>query len=243
MIAVPAIDLRDGACVQLVGGSFSDERVRVANPLDAVARWLDAGFTRLHVVDLDAATGNGSNSRTIETIIEAAPDARVSVGGGIRSSEALAQWLNAGADRVVVGTRALNESEWLAEISTCHPGRVVLAADVRDRIVVTHGWSRSSKVTVTDLLTNLASIPLGGVLVTAVHREGLLGGPDLPLVEEVARVSRHDVIASGGIATIDDLRALRDRGAAACVIGMALYTGALDPRAVAEEFGDDDNRS
>jgi phosphoribosylformimino-5-aminoimidazole carboxamide ribotide isomerase len=235
VIAIPAVDLRDGACVQLVGGAFDDERVRLPNPLDAVARWADAGFQRLHVVDLDAAADVGSNDTIIDDIIRTA-ETRVAVGGGVRTDDRVARLLSTGADTVVVGTRALEEPEWLESITARYPRRIVLAADVRDRTVVTRAWRQKLALTLSELAARLAPLPLAGVLVTAVHREGRLQGPDLDLVDEAVRSIPHPVIASGGITTRDDLRALETRGAAACVIGMALYSGALDARAVAEEF-------
>jgi phosphoribosylformimino-5-aminoimidazole carboxamide ribotide isomerase len=235
VIAIPAVDLREGACVQLVGGSFADERVRIPNALDAARRWIDAGFSRLHVVDLDAAAGIGSNESAIADVVDFA-EARVTVGGGIRSDERIDALFASGVERVVVGTRAIEEPEWLAAIATRHPHRVVVAADVRDRRVTVRAWTKALETTVTAFVDQLDSLPLAAILVTAVHREGRLAGPDLSLVEDVTRASRHAVIASGGITTLDDLRALEQRGATACVIGMALYTGALDPTQVAKEF-------
>jgi phosphoribosylformimino-5-aminoimidazole carboxamide ribotide isomerase len=127
--------------------------------------------------------------------------------------------------------------DWLDEVSHAFPGEIVVAADVRERRVVTHGWEKTQHRNVLDVIDELNAFPLAGVLVTAVHREGQLRGTDLPLMEDVAEASAAPVYASGGIATLNDLRALADRGVAAAVIGMALYTGAMDPRRVAEEFG------
>lgn len=179
MLAIPAIDLRDAHCVQLVGGDYEQEAVRLDDPVQVARRWIAAGFSRLHVED----------------------------------------------------------PAWLEERASQHPGRIILAADVRDRVVVTKGWSASSKRHIRDVIGALAGVPLGGLLVTAVHREGKMEGTDLPLMEEVADESPWPVIASGGIATMQDLRNLEDRGISAAVLGMALYTEALDPRVVAEEFG------
>jgi phosphoribosylformimino-5-aminoimidazole carboxamide ribotide isomerase len=158
------------------------------------------------------------------------------VGGGIRSGDAIERLLQEGASWVVLGTRALEEPEWLAGTASAFPGQLIVAADVRERQVVTRGWARTLSRTVLDVVEQLNDIPLGGILVTAVHREGLLAGTDLFLMEDVAELSVHPVIASGGISTVHDLRELADRGIAAAVIGMALYTGELDARSVAEEF-------
>jgi phosphoribosylformimino-5-aminoimidazole carboxamide ribotide isomerase len=236
MIARPAIDVRAGACVQLVGGSYADERVRVTDPLAAADRWQAAGFDCLHVVDLDAATGRGSNADVILRLA-ALRGVRVQVGGGIRDAAAVARLLDAGAERIVVGTRAVEDPAWLETIATRLPGAVVVAADVRRDRVVTRGWSEGSGVTLVALLERLDALPIAGVLVTAVHREGRQQGPDLAVTRRAARATRHPLIASGGVASLDDLSDLATAGAAEAVLGMALYTGTLDARAVAREYG------
>ena len=235
MIAIPAVDIRDGACVQLVGGSYDNERIRIPDPAGVARAWTDAGFTRLHVVDLDAATGRGSNDRIVRDLIGLS-DILVQVGGGLRSEDAIARLLEDGAEYVVVGTRAIEEPDWLHGIATQFPGEIIVAADVRERRVVTHGWEKTQRRDVLDVIDDLNDSPLAAVLVTAVHMEGQMRGTDLFLMEDVAEQSDWPVLASGGIATMNDLRALADRGIAGAVIGMALYTGALDPRAVAGEF-------
>jgi len=235
MIAIPAIDLRDGACVQLVGGSYAEERVRIADPLSAVRRWSGLGFRRIHLVDLDAATGRGGNRDQVDAIL-ADTTVTAQVGGGIKSADDVASLLAAGAERVIVGTRALTDPEWLIRTAASFPGKLILAADVRGRRVVVDGWTRELPLEPGDLMAGLRGVPLGGILVTAVHREGRLGGTDLPLMAAVVREADVPVHASGGITTLEDLRALAEAGCAGAVLGMALYTGALDPRAVAEEF-------
>jgi len=237
MIAIPAIDLRDGACVQLVGGSYADERVRLDQPVAVARRWADCGFHHLHVVDLDAATGHGNNTAVITAILDDA-DGDVRVGGGVRTTERVEELLASGARYVTVGTRAVEDPDWLADLAAVHPGTLIVAADVRERRIVTHGWARAQSVDILEFLADIAHLPLGGVLVTAVHREGQMVGPDLALMDDLTEASDLPIIASGGIANRDDLRALQHRGVSAAVIGMALYTGALDPYAIAEEFSE-----
>lgn len=237
MIAIPAVDLRGGACVQLVGGSYDEEKVRLDDPVEVARSWSRHGFRQLHVVDLDAATGRGSNARIVHDILATHDlDMAVQVGGGVRSPAAIERLLDDGATRIVIGTRALEEPEWLAEQANAHPGTLVVAADVRERRVVTRGWARTLPRDVLDVIEELNDLPLAGALVTAVHREGQLQGTDLFLMEDVADAADFPIYASGGVTTMHDLRSLADRGIAGAVIGMALYTGALDPRAVAEEF-------
>lgn len=235
MIAIPAVDLRDGACVQLVGGSYERERLRIDDPREVARNWAELGFHRLHLVDLDAATGRGSNKELVTKLLRDRK-ASVQVGGGVRDTDAIDRLLWQGADRVVVGTRAIEDETWLSEAVSLFPGRLIVAADVRDRQVVTHGWESTVPRNVLDVIAQLNGFALAGVLVTAVHCEGQLGGTDLTLMGEVAEASNHPVYASGGITTIDDLHALEDQGIAGAIIGMALYTGVLDARTVAEEF-------
>jgi phosphoribosylformimino-5-aminoimidazole carboxamide ribotide isomerase len=236
MKAIPAIDLREGACVQLVGGAYEKERVRLPDPLEVAKRWKRSGFSRLHLVDLDAATGRGSNLAALERILSARL-LPTQVGGGVRSEESIAKLLSLGAEQVVVGTRAVEDAAWRAEMAARFPGKLVVAADVRERNVVTRGWQSTTARNVLDFVRELNALPLGGILVTAVHREGQLQGTDLPLMEEVAQASQHPVQASGGVTSLEDLRALASRRISGAIIGMALYTGALDETLTAKEFG------
>jgi phosphoribosylformimino-5-aminoimidazole carboxamide ribotide isomerase len=237
MIAIPALDLRGGACVQLAAGSYDQEVIRIPDPVGVAIAWRQYGFRHLHVVDLDGVSGRGNNSAEIQAIL-GATDAEIQVGGGIRSADLIQRALNDGAQRVIIGTRALEDPDWLAEMTGVFPGFIVVAADVRDRKVLSHGWTRTQPMLVLDLVEDLNGLPLAGVLVTAVHREEAMRGTDLPLMEDVADAADFPVYASGGLGTIGDLRALADRGVAAAVIGMALYTGTMDPWAVAEEFSE-----
>lgn len=235
MIAIPAIDLREGACVQLVGGAYDAERVRLPDPLAALQQWRSLGFTTFHVVDLDAATGRGTNAGVISQLVSQ-PGLTFTVGGGVRSEEHVERLLAQGASRVVVGTRAVEDAAWLEDVADRFPNKLVVAADVKGREVVTRGWAAGSARDIADVLASLAPLPIAGLLVTAVHKEGQMEGVDLALMQEVVRRSRHRLYASGGVTTLEDLRALDRVGAYGAVVGMALYTGRLDARAVAQEF-------
>jgi phosphoribosylformimino-5-aminoimidazole carboxamide ribotide isomerase len=239
MIAIPAIDLREGACVQLVGGDYADERIRLDDPVAVAQEWIRLGFTRLHLVDLDAATGRGSNAALIRELINSST-VPVQVGGGIRDESAVERWLDAGAAAVVVGTRAVEDPEWLADTADQWPGSIIVAADVRERRIVTRGWEKTLPLDILDAVERFNTMPLAGLLVTAVHLEGQLQGTDLRLMEDVAEVSVAPVIASGGVSTIGDVRALEHRGVLGAVIGMALYTGVIDAAALAAHFGASD---
>jgi phosphoribosylformimino-5-aminoimidazole carboxamide ribotide isomerase len=237
MIAIPALDLRGGACVQLAGGLYDEELIRIPDPVGVAAAWRQYGFQHLHIVDLDGVAGRGNNAAEIQALL-AATDVEIQVGGGIRGRELIQQMLDDGAQRVVIGTRALEDPDWLAEMATLFPGSIVVAADVRGRKILSHGWTRTHPKLVLDLIDDMNGLPLAGVLVTAVHREQAMSGTDLPLMEDVAEAAEFPVFASGGLGSMNDLRALADRGVAAAIIGVALYSGALNPWAVADEFAE-----
>jgi phosphoribosylformimino-5-aminoimidazole carboxamide ribotide isomerase len=237
VIAIPALDLRGGACVQLAGGSYDQEVIRIPDPVGVALAWRQYGFRHLHIVDLDSVAGRGNNAAEIQSVLDAT-DVEVQVGGGIRSREQIEQTLNDGAQRVVIGTRALEDPDWLVDMASLFPGSIVVAADVRGRQVLSHGWTRTHPKLVLDLIEDLNGLPLAGVLVTAVHREDAMSGTDLPLMEDVADTAEFPVFASGGLGSLNDLRALADRGVTAAIIGMALYSGAIDPWVAAEEFAE-----
>ena len=235
MQVIPAIDLRDGACVQLVGGSYADERVRIPNPQAVADNWARLGFGRIHLVDLDAATGRGSN-REIVTAILGVGAMKSQCGGGVRDLDTIAELLAAGASQIVLGTRAIEDRAWLEEAVFRYPSRIIVAADSKGRQLATRGWSAIDSQNVIDFVDELSPLPLAAILVTAVEREGRMEGPDLTLMRELTLRSRSPLQASGGVRSVDDLRALAELGVSAAVVGMALYTGALDPKTILEEF-------
>ena len=236
MLVMPAIDLREGACVQLVGGSYAQERVRESDPVAAAERWREAGFTRLHVVDLDAATGAGSNAAVVQAL-QRVPGISMQVGGGLRTDDALDAVLRRGAAAAVVGTRALEDHAWLESQAERWPFRIVVAVDLREGRPVLRGWTRESGAGLAETLDRLEELPLAALLVTCVDVEGQLAGPDLRTTERVRSLTALPIIASGGITSASDLHALARLDIWGAVVGMALYTGTLDPRAIAEEFG------
>jgi phosphoribosylformimino-5-aminoimidazole carboxamide ribotide isomerase len=234
--AVPAVDLKGGRCVQLVGGRPEEERVSLPDPLEVAAGWVEKGFRTLHVVDLDAALGTGDHRDLIRTLArELTVD--LQVGGGIRDAARAGELLESGARRIIVGTRAVEDRSWLEGLAARWPHRVVVAADIRDGVVLRKGWTESAGVQVGEFLEDLGALPLAGVLCTDVGREGQLQGMDREGVQEVLGHTSHPVWISGGVTTMDDLRFLDEAGAVGAVLGMALYTGALDANQVAEEFG------
>lgn len=226
MIVYAAIDLRGGRVVQLVGGRVENESVSLPDPLAVALRWIDDGYAALHIVDLDAALGDGDNRAIINEIIANAP-VPVQVGGGVRDDAAVAAWLDAGASRVIIGTRAVEDAPWRMSIADSYPDRLVVAADVRENQVLTRGWKETTTITADEFLTQLNNDPLAGVLVTDVSREGQMTGIDVALFERLTITSDHALIAAGGIRDREDLVSLEQAGCAGAVLGMALYKGAF----------------
>ena len=230
------MDLRGGRCVQLVGGDPGREPVSLPDPVGVARGWRARGFRSLHIVDLDGALETGENRSIIARIAAEAPG-DLQVGGGIRSDESAEAVIGTGAGRIIVGTRAISDPAWLEALTARYPRRIVVAADVRDGIVLDRGWSRATGIPVGELLERVAPLPLAGVLCTDVGREGRARGMDRNGAEAVLSQTAHPVWISGGVTTIEELRFLSEAGAAGAVLGMALYTRVLDPGEVAEEFG------
>jgi phosphoribosylformimino-5-aminoimidazole carboxamide ribotide isomerase len=235
VIVVPAIDLRDGHCVQLRGGSYDHELVRLADPVAVAARWRALGFTELHVVDLDAATGRGSNAGIVAAIC-ALDGLDVHVGGGVRDDAAVGAVLGAGARSVVVGTRAVADPTWLAAIAAANPDKVSLALDVRGGAVTTEGWQVQTPHDPVELARAVAALALCQVVVTAVDVEGAARGPDLALVARMRPATAQRLGVAGGVASTSDLAALRELNVDAAIVGTALYTGILDPEGLTQEL-------
>jgi len=228
LIVIPAVDILDGKAVQLVGGTPGTEKVSLHDPAKVALEWEGRGAPGMHIVDLDAALGRGDNLRVIKEIL-ATLSIPAQVGGGIRSSEKVGEILDAGAERVVVGTRGLTDHEWLSSIAQENPRRIVLAVDVRGGKVQIRGWQQSAGITIASILERIKDTPIAAVLHTNVDVEGRNEGIDAEEMREFIRLCPRPVIASGGIKNIEDIVVLRNLGAWAAVVGMALYTGGIDP--------------
>ena len=236
MIAAPAVDLKGGRCVQLVGGRPEDERVSLPDPVSVARDWWERGFGTLHLVDLDAALGRGDHLDLLRELLAATP-AETQVGGGIRDDARAEVLLEAGADRIVVGTRALDDPEWFAALVRRFPHRVMVAADTRDGQVLRKGWTEDSGRSVEEFLEGLAELPLAGVLATDVGQEGRLDGIQRDGVTATVAASAHPVWISGGVTTLEEMDWLADEGAHGAVLGMALYTDTIDAHELARRYG------
>lgn len=226
MILLPAVDIREGRCVRLAQGDFGRETVYDEDPVAVARRYVDQGATWLHVVDLDAALeGVPVNRDVVREVIRSA-GAAVQCSGGIRDAAALTQMLDAGAARVVLGTRALADPAFVAEAVGRHGERVAVGLDVRGTRLQARGWTQDAG----ELSPTLDRLEAAGVrryVVTDVTRDGMLRGPNLDLLRDVMSRTTAGVVASGGVSSIDDLRALGAIGVEACIIGKALYAGAF----------------
>jgi phosphoribosylformimino-5-aminoimidazole carboxamide ribotide isomerase len=228
VLILPAIDLRGGRCVRLRQGDYAQETVFDDDPVTAARRWVGQGARFLHLVDLDGARdGHPVNGASVRRIVEAA-GVPCQLGGGLRSEADVAEALGWGATRVVIGTRAVTNPAWLEALSRARPRQVVLGIDTRDGRVATDGWLHASEQSALDLARQCADWPLAALVYTDIHRDGMLRGPNLEALAELAAAVRLPVIASGGVTTLDDIRRLAGLGVAGCIIGRALYEGRLD---------------
>ena len=230
MIFYPAIDLKDGRCVRLVQGDMDRATVFGDDPAAQGRAFAAAGCEWIHVVDLNGAfAGRPVNADAVKGVIDAV-DIPVQVGGGIRDLDRIADWLQKGAGRVVLGTLALHDPDLVAEACRRHPGRVAVGIDARDGRVAVEGWSQDSGVDVMELARAMEGAGAAALIHTDIARDGVLGGPNVEAMIALVEAVSLPVIASGGVASMDDIRALKRTGVLAGVIcGRALYDGRIDP--------------
>jgi phosphoribosylformimino-5-aminoimidazole carboxamide ribotide isomerase len=228
VILYPAIDLKDGSCVRLRRGAMKDATVYNRDPLDQARKFESAGASWLHLVDLDGAfTGKPVNRQTMATILSTVKIS-CQVGGGIRDLAAIEFWLAAGAARIILGTVALKDPALVREACKKFPGRVALGIDARGGKVAVEGWAETSEVTALDLAQRFSDAGAAAIIFTDIDRDGLLKGVNVAATGHLAAALAIPVIASGGVAGLDDLVALRKTKVAGCIIGRALYDGGLD---------------
>lgn len=219
---IPAVDLQDGEVVQLVGGERGTGKT-YGDPVETATEWVEAGANTLHLVDLDGAfEGKRINSAAIDAIVEAC-DVMLQLGGGIRTAADASALLDRGVDRVILGTAAVENPDIVTEIS--HPERVMVSLDASDGEVVVSGWTEGTGLDPAEAAVRYEELGAGAILFTDVDVEGRLGGSRAGPVGRVVEAVDIPVVASGGVTTLDDIRALNDAGAAAVVVGTALYEG------------------
>jgi phosphoribosylformimino-5-aminoimidazole carboxamide ribotide isomerase len=233
VLVIPAIDLKDGRCVRLRQGDMAAETIYSEDVVAVARKWQQCGAGLIHVVDLNGAIdGKPKNLPHIEAVRKAVT-VDVQVGGGIRTIETVRSYLKAGVSRVVLGTAALTDRAFLEQACTEFPRQILLGLDARDGKVAVKGWTAVSETKAIDLLKEVSRLAIGAVIYTDIARDGMLNGPNLMALKEVAASSAFPVIASGGISRIEDLLAVRSLGdrIEGAIVGKALYDGKLDYQA------------
>ena len=228
MILYPAIDIRGGRAVRLIQGDYERERSYDDDPAVAARRWADAGAPWLHVVDLDGArAGEPVNLAHVRRIV-AAVGVPVQLGGGLRDSKKVEEAISSGVERVVLGTAAVRDPEMAGAIASAHEKRVVVSVDARSGKVAAQGWTESSDLSTVDVIAALSEQGVRRFVYTPVEVDGLMEGPDLDSLREVADATEGEVIYSGGVGSLEDLRALAELGIdnlGGVIVGRALYEG------------------
>lgn len=228
MILYPAIDIKEGRCVRLLQGKEDEKTVYGDNPAQMAEKWCDAGAEFLHVVDLDGAfSGQGKNGEAVQEIVQAAAGVPVQLGGGIRNMEDVEKRFEWGVTRVIIGTAAIANPEFLQEVAKRYPSRIVAGIDAKDGYVALKGWVELSEISALDLAMQLMEIGIEKCVYTDISKDGMMLGPNLKATLDLQKESGMDVIASGGIASLEDIRALREAGIQGAIIGKALYEGAF----------------
>ncbi|HEY2317779.1 MAG TPA: 1-(5-phosphoribosyl)-5-[(5-phosphoribosylamino)methylideneamino]imidazole-4-carboxamide isomerase [Solirubrobacteraceae bacterium] len=231
MILLPAIDILEGKAVRLARGEFDQRTVYDADPLDAARRWVRAGARALHIVDLDGARGGAPVNLEHVARIVAEVDVPVQMGGGLRTIEAVGEALAAGVTRVILGTAAYTDIDFLDEVLATHRERVVVSVDARHGKLAAAGWTEQTEIPAEAVIKTLGRRGVTRFVYSSIERDGMLSGPDLEEVGRIADAVRGTFVYSGGVSSVEDLRALaglRQVNLAGVIVGKALYEGRLD---------------
>jgi phosphoribosylformimino-5-aminoimidazole carboxamide ribotide isomerase len=229
----PAIDLKGGQVVRLKRGEMDQATIYADDPAAQARSFIEAGFAWVHMVDLDGAfAGKPANAAAVRAIIAAVPGAKLQLGGGIRSMATAEAWLAAGVSRIILGSAAVKDPDFARAACRAFPGRVALGIDARDGMVATEGWAETSDVSATDLARRFEDSGAAAVIYTDIARDGMLTGVNVAATAALARAVRLPVIASGGVAGVEDITALRAEGAGieGAILGRALYDGRIEPK-------------
>jgi len=234
VILFPAIDLKDGQCVRLVQGDMTRATMFNADPADQARAFVTQGFDYLHVVDLDGAfAGKPMNADAVRGIL-AGLTVKLQLGGGIRDMKTVRGWLESGVTRVIIGTAAVRDPDFVREAARLYPGQIAVGVDAREGIVAIEGWAKTSDISALDLALRFQDARVAAIIYTDIARDGALAGLNLESTVALAEALDIPVIASGGLASIEDIRRLAEPDCArlaGAIVGRALYDGRLDPRA------------
>lgn len=232
MLLIPAIDIKEGKCVRLRQGDMDAETVYGDNPVDAAARWVEAGAQRLHIIDLDgAASGRPVNAGIIHDIAEIHPQVEIQVGGGIRDEDTVQTYLDAGVNYTIIGTRAVTAPHFVSDLCLEFPGHVIVGLDAKEGKLATDGWSKLSHHDVVDIAQRFEQDGVAAIIFTDIGRDGMMNSINLDACVQLAQAITIPVIASGGLKDLNDVKALcavAGEGIAGAVTGRAIYEGALD---------------
>lgn len=232
MLLIPAIDLKEGKCVRLRQGRMEDDTVFSDDPVAMAGRWVEQGARRLHLVDLDGAfAGRPKNAAVIRAIVEAFPDVDVQVGGGIRDEDTIQAYLDTGVRYVIIGTKAVTEPHFVEDAAMEFPGHIIVGLDAKGGRAAIDGWSKLSRHDVIELAQRFESDGVEAIIYTDISRDGMLEGVNVEAAARLAEAIHIPVIASGGIRSLDDIRALgkvADKGIIGAITGRAIYEGTLD---------------
>lgn len=239
MLLIPAIDIKDGKCVRLRQGRMDDETVYGNSPLDVAERWINEGARRLHIVDLNGAvSGKPGNADIIHSIAETFPDIIIQVGGGIRHEDTIQTYLDAGVNYVIIGTRAVTTPHFVSDVCLEFPGHIIVGLDARDGKLATEGWSKLSNHDVVDMARRFEDDGVVSIIFTDIGRDGMMTNVNVEATLNLCRQITIPVIASGGIGSMDDIKALckiASEGIEGAITGRAIYEGAID-FAVAQKY-------
>ncbi len=234
MLIIPAIDLKDGQCVRLRQGRMEDSTVFSDDPVSVAGRWVAAGARRLHLVDLNGAfAGAPINGEVVKAIAAKYPDLPIQIGGGIRSPETIEAYLKAGVDYVIIGTRAVEDPQFVTDMCAEFAGHIIVGIDAKNGLVATDGWATVSDVRASDLARRFENDGVSAIVYTDIDRDGMMQGVNVAATVAMAQASSIPVIASGGISNLDDIRALNGvakEGILGAITGRAIYEGTLDVR-------------
>ncbi|KXH87091.1 1-(5-phosphoribosyl)-5-[(5-phosphoribosylamino)methylideneamino]imidazole-4-carboxamide isomerase [Sporosarcina sp. HYO08] len=239
MILFPAIDIRGGKCVRLVQGDYNQEVIYNDSPTEMAKEWEKQGAEYIHVVDLDGAkTGNSLNKEAIRALVQAV-SIPVQVGGGIRNMEIVDQHIEAGVRRVIIGTAAIQNQQFLKDAVNKYGDQIAVSIDARGGLVATDGWTETSDVKAVDLIQELAEIGVKTVIYTDILKDGMLQGPNFHELQVMNEATAIDIVASGGVTTEEDVAQLRKLDMYGAIIGKALYEGKLSLEKLLEDDNDD----
>lgn len=224
----PAIDIKDGKCVRLFKGRFDDVTVYGDSPAEMAKKWESQGGEFIHVVDLDGALkGHGVNAEKIKEICESV-SVPVQTGGGIRSMSDIEAKLACGINRVIIGTKAVSDSDFVKEAVAKYGNKIVIGIDAKDGMVAVEGWEKTSDFTAVEFAKKMVSLGVKTIVYTDIATDGTLAGPNVEAMREMASAVDADIIASGGIGSLDDILSLKDTGVEGVIVGKALYTDRVD---------------